>query len=82
MADTTIATVGELIAALDQYDPATSVRLATPPDIGASVCDSLEYPLAQVLFAQDDTSQPVVWLCVVDHMGYLPEPVGAALGWS
>ncbi|MFI7122665.1 hypothetical protein [Amycolatopsis sp. NPDC049868] len=82
MTDSTIATVGELIAALGHYDPAAPVRIATPPPCEEPIFDSLEYPLAQVLFAQGDTSQPVAWLCVGGgHVQYLPDPVVDALGW-
>ncbi|OLZ59526.1 hypothetical protein [Amycolatopsis keratiniphila] len=83
MTDTTIATVGELIAALDHYDPAAPVRIAIPPDYAESASDPLECPLSQVLLAQVDTDQSVVWIGVGDpHLGCLPAPVTDALGWS
>ena len=48
MTDTDIATVGDLIAALHQYDPATPVRLATQPGY------PLENLLARVACTPDD----------------------------
>ncbi|MFI9452505.1 hypothetical protein [Amycolatopsis sp. NPDC052450] len=76
MTDTTIATVGELIAALDHYDPAAPVRLATQPAY------PLENLLARVVCIQDRADQPVVWLGASDQVGYVPAPVTDALGWS
>ncbi|MFI5560786.1 hypothetical protein ACIA2T_16040 [Amycolatopsis japonica] len=76
MTDTTIATVGELIAALDHYDPAAPVRLATQPAY------PLEHLLARVACTLDRADQPVVWLGASDQVGYVPAPVAYALGWS
>ncbi|WP_410647995.1 hypothetical protein [Amycolatopsis sp. cmx-4-54] len=84
MTDTTIATVGELIAAPDRYDPAAPLRLATQPGY------PLEHLLARVACTPDradgdspaDTDQPVVWLGAGDQVGYVPAPVADALGWS
>ncbi len=84
MTDTTIATVGELIAALDRYDPATAVRLATQPDY------PLEHLLARVACTPGradgdspaDADQPVVWLGAGEQVGYVPAPAADALGWS
>ncbi|MFB9729755.1 MULTISPECIES: hypothetical protein [Pseudonocardiaceae] len=82
--DTTIATVGELVAALEHYDPATPVRLATQPGY------PLENLLARVACTPDDaeyegptrTGPPVVWLGAGEQVGYLPALAANALGWS
>ncbi|MFC3450775.1 hypothetical protein [Amycolatopsis speibonae] len=84
MTDTTIATVGELIAALDHYDPASPLRLATQPGY------PLENLLARVACTPGnadgdslaDTDQPVVWLGAGEQVGYVPAPAADALGWS
>ncbi|WP_414944874.1 hypothetical protein [Amycolatopsis sp. cmx-11-32] len=83
MTDTTIATVGELIAALDRYDPATPVRLATEPH------SPLENLLARIACTPDNaesrparTDLPVVWPGAGDEVGYLPAQAANALGWS
>ncbi|OKJ95629.1 hypothetical protein [Amycolatopsis sp. CB00013] len=76
MTDTTIATMGELIAALDHYDPATPVRLATQPTY------PLEHLLGRVACTPDRADQPLVWLGASDQVGYVPAPVADALGWS
>jgi hypothetical protein len=82
--DQHIATVGELIAALHRYDPATPIRFATQPGY------PLEHTLGQVVCTPDDaesdgtprTQPPVVWLSEGEQVGYLPGPVRNALGWS
>jgi hypothetical protein len=82
--DNHIATVGELIAALDRYDPTTPVRLATQPGY------PLENTVAQVVCTPDDsegdgtvrTDPPVVWLGAGKQVGYLPGLAANALGWS
>ncbi|UUV28580.1 hypothetical protein NQK81_27795 [Amycolatopsis roodepoortensis] len=76
MTDTTIDTVGELIAALDHYDPAAPLRLATQPAY------PLENLLARVVCAPDGADRPVVWLGASDQVGYVAAPVADALGWS
>ncbi|MEU3767947.1 hypothetical protein AB0E55_23090 [Amycolatopsis keratiniphila] len=84
MTDTTITTVGELIAALDHYDPAAPVRLATQPDY------PLENLLGRVVSIPDSavsdsstrTDQSVVWLGTGEQVGYVSAPVADALGWS
>lgn len=84
MTDNDIATVGELIAALNGYDPTTPVRLATQPGY------PLENILARVACTPDDaeyegptrTDPPVVWLGAGHQVGYLPALAANALGWS
>jgi hypothetical protein len=80
-----IATVGELIAALDRYDPTTPVRLATQPGY------PMEHALGQVVVCTPDdvegdgtprTDPPVVWLGEGQQVGYLPGLARNALGWS
>jgi hypothetical protein len=82
--DNTIATVGELIAALEHYDPTTPVRLATQPGY------PLENLLARVTCTPNGaeydgptrTDPPVVWLGAGEQVGYLPALAANALGWS
>jgi hypothetical protein len=82
--DNGIATVGELIAALEQYDPTAPVRLATQPGY------PLENMLGRVACTPDDaeyegpirTDPPVVWLGSGEQVGYLPALAANALGWS
>jgi hypothetical protein len=82
--DQRIATVGDLIAALDRYDPAAPVRFATQPGY------PLEHTLGRVVRTPDDTDgdgtppigSPVVWLGIGEQVGYLPAPAADALGWS
>ena len=82
MNDNHIATVGDLIAALTDYDPATPVRFATQPGY------PLEHALGRVVCTPNDgdgtppTELPVVWLTVGEQVGYLPAPAADALGWS
>jgi hypothetical protein len=84
MTDTTIATVGDLIAALHRYDPATPVRLATQPGY------PMEHALGQVVCTPDDaegdgiprTDPPVVWLAEGQQVGNLPGLASNALAWS
>lgn len=84
MTDTDIATVGELIAALHQYDPTTPVRLATQRGY------PLENLLSRVACTPDDaeyegptrTDPPVVWLGAGEQVGYLPALAANALGWT
>lgn len=75
-----IATVGDLIAALDRYDPATPLRCATQPGY------PMEHTLARIVSTPDDgitvTGLPVVWLGVGDQVGYLSATAVTELGWS
>lgn len=84
MKDNRIATVGDLIAALDRHDPAAPVRFAAQPGY------PMEHTLGRVVRTPDDaegdgtppTDPPVVWLGVGDQVGYLPASAADALGWS
>lgn len=84
MTDNRIATVGDLLATLDRYDPATPIRVATQPRY------PMEYVLGRVVCTPDDaegdgtapTDPPVVWLGVGAQVGYLPETATDSLGWS
>lgn len=80
MNDNHIATVGDLIAALDRYDPATPVRCATQPRY------PMEHTLEQVVSVPDDGTPlgglPVVWLGIGAQVDYLPARAADALGWS
>ena len=77
-------TVGDLIAALSGYDPATPLRVAAQPGY------PMEHLLARVVCTPDDaeswgvrpTDPPVVWLGTGEQVGYLPEIAADALGWS
>lgn len=79
-----IETVGDLIAALDDYDPNTPIRLATQP------CWPFEYTIGGVALTPDDaegdgtepTGDPVVWIGAGHQVDYLPGIAASALGWS
>lgn len=81
-----IDTVGELIEALEAYDPDTSVRIAQQPSW------PFEYTLGAVTCTPDDIHpddldgdtpppDPVVWLAEGHQVGYLPGIASQALGW-
>jgi hypothetical protein len=66
-----IATVAELIIALEDFDDDDPVRLAFQPGW------PFEHHCGQV--AQDDDG--TVWIAEGDQIGYLPDPARQALGW-
>lgn len=79
-----IETVGDLITALENYDPDTPIRWASQPRW------PFEYTLGQVAMTPDDaegdgtepTDDPVVWIGEGHQVGYLPGIAVNALGWS
>lgn len=79
-----IATVGDLLDALSDYDPNTPVRWAHQP------AWPMEYTLGHVVCTPDDaegtgtepTQAPVVWLGEGREVGYLPGAAANALGWA
>ena len=79
-----IDTVGDLIEALEIYDPTTPVRLASQP------AWPFEHTLGAVVHTPDDaegdgtepTETPVVWIAEGEQVGYLPGAAASALGWS
>ncbi|WP_034274346.1 hypothetical protein [Haloechinothrix halophila] len=83
-----IDTVGELIEALEAYEPDTPVRIAQQPSW------PFEYTVGTVTrtpdifdFDPDDVDDdtpppdPVVWLAEGHQVGYLPGIASRALGW-
>lgn len=76
--------VGELITALQDYDPGTPIRLATQPGW------RFEYTLGRVALSSNDaegdgtepTSDPVVWIAEGRQVGYLSEIARNSLEWS
>jgi hypothetical protein len=84
MSETTIATVGELIAALTAYDPATPVRIAADSaafidhTIGGVVCTPAESDSDCVL----PNDVPVVRISTGQEYCCLPDSAADALGWS
>jgi hypothetical protein len=84
MTNNRLATVGDAIAALSAYDPATPLRIASQPAY------PMEHHLARVVCTPTDaegdgtwpTDAPVVWLGVGEQVGYLPALAADALGWS
>jgi hypothetical protein len=84
MNDNRIATVGELIAALSDYDSATPVRIATESaefmdhTIGLVVCVPGD-PDSDCVLPND---APVVRIGTGEAYCCLPDNAAAALGWS
>ena len=82
MTDTTIATVGELIATLSDHDPAAPVRIATE---GAEFMD---HSIGRVVLTRGDNDcdlpndAPVVHIGTGDRHYCLPDATASALGWS
>lgn len=84
MNDNTIATVGDLIAALTDHDPATPVRIAT--DAAAF----MDHTLGRVVCTPGDpdsdctlpNNAPVVRIGTGEAHCCLPDNAAAALGWS
>ena len=84
MNDTTIATVGDLIAALSDYDPATPVRIATES------AEVMDHTIGRVAYADPDRDNdcgtphdtPVVRIGTGEAYCCLPDNAAAALGWS
>lgn len=84
MNDNTIATVGELIAALSDYDPATPVRIATE---SAAFTD---HTIGRVVRTPGDpgddcalpNDEPVVRIGMGAAYCCLPDSAADALGWS
>lgn len=83
MTTTRLATVGDLIAALQNYAPDSPVGW---------ICETLEYmtyTISEVRAAtvpagrhhDDDAPQEVVWLCEGVEVGYLPNSVLDAWDW-
>jgi len=84
MTDTDIATVGDLIAALSDYDPATPVRIAT------ASAEYMDHTIGRVVRAPADpdsdctlpNASPVVRIGTGEAYCCLPDSAAAALGWS
>jgi hypothetical protein len=82
--DTTIATVGDLIAALTAYDPATPVRIATES------AEFMDHTIGRIVCTPGDNDSdcalpnesPVVRLSTGDSYCCLPDSAAIALGWS
>ncbi|MFD2420372.1 hypothetical protein [Amycolatopsis pigmentata] len=73
-----ITTVGELLTALQRYEPDLPLRCATQPG------HPMVYALADVVAAphHEGDASPVVWLGIGEQTGYLPAPAAEALGWA
>jgi hypothetical protein len=79
-----IETVGDLIAALENYDPATPIQLASQPGW------PFECTVGGVALTPDDADhhgtapadEPVVWIGEGRQVGYLSGVAANALGWS
>ena len=79
-----IETVGDLLTALEDYDPDTPIRWASQPHW------PFEYTLGQIAVTPNDaegdgtepTDEPVVWIGEGHQVGYLPGIAANALGWS
>lgn len=79
-----IATVGDLIAALIDYDPATPVRIATDS------AEFMDHTIGRVVGTPADSDSdcalpndtPVVRIGTGEAHCCLPDSAAAALGWS
>lgn len=73
-----INTVGDLIEALESYDPDTPVRWAHQSGY------PFEYTIGQIVHTPDDDrdDDPVVWLGEGHQVGYLSAHANTALGWQ
>lgn len=84
MNDNRIATVGDLIAALDRYEPATPVRCATQPGYPS------EHTIGRVVRTPGDPDSdcvlpngtPVVRIGTGQAYRCLPDKATDTLGWS
>jgi hypothetical protein len=82
--DNTIATVGDLIAALSDYDPATPVRIATES------AEFMDHTIGRVVRTPGDpdddctlpNDEPVVRIGTGAADCCLPDSAADALGWS
>lgn len=68
-------TVGELIAHLSEFDPASAVWLAINPDFPFS------HGIGDIT-ASDDNGRQTVFIAETGHQEHLPVPVAQALGWQ
>lgn len=78
MNDSPLETVGDLLAALDSYDPATPLRCATRPGFPMD-----HHAPARVACTPSDADGTplVVWLGVGEPVSYLSAAAAEALGW-
>ena len=82
-----IDTVGELIEALEDYDPQTPVRWAAQPawpfeyTIGAVVQTPSDADLSDTDVSAQPDDAPVVWLGEGTQVGYLAGAAASALQW-
>lgn len=84
MNDNRIATVGDLIAALTDYNPATPVRIAIES------AELMDHTLGQVVCTPGDPDSdcvlpnhaPVVRISTGETYCCLPDHAADALGWS
>lgn len=84
MNDNSIATVGDLIAALSDYDPATPVRIATES------AEYMDHTIGRVVRTPGDPDDdctlpndaPVVRIGTGETYCCLPDNAAATLGWS
>ena len=81
MADTRLATVSDLIAALQNCNPDSQIRwISTNLDYTTYAVDEVRVATA-CANRDDETSQEIVWLCEGDETGYLPDSVLDTWDW-
>ena len=81
MTDTRLATVGDLIAALQHCNPDSPVRwISTTLDYTTYTVDEVRVATARAN-RHDDTPREAVWLCEGDETGYLPGSIQDAWDW-
>ncbi|SDJ01658.1 hypothetical protein SAMN05192558_104105 [Actinokineospora alba] len=87
----TITTAGELVAAVNRYDPDAPIRFAIAPAYpNARHGRPMQASLGRVVCVPQDaeadgtepTGPPVVWIAEGFQSGYLPALVADALGWG
>jgi hypothetical protein len=65
-------TVGQLIAALEEFDESTPVRLAVQPS----------WPFEHRISSEVVEADGIIYLAEAGQVGYLPGEAAEAVGWS
>ncbi len=80
MTDPRLATVGDLIAALQNCNPDSPIRwISTTLDYTTYAVEEVRVATART--NRDETPREIVWLCEGDEIGYLPGSVMDTWDW-